>query len=325
MYKLFLAWRYLRTRYIALASIVSVTLGVATMIVVNSVMHGFTHEMQDRIHNILSDVVFESSSLEGFYDAEWHMDEIRRVAGERIEGMTATVVVPAMLSFEVRGKFVTRPVQLIGIDEKTYSQVGDFGKFLQHPANRQRLRFDLRDGGYDVHDHQAGTEAPDRPQMGDAGWKHRRRRVEYQRPFQSQPERTAAAETPVDAAASAPGDASPRPQADIATTTERKDPFRPGPGLPTRSDRAAAQRPATEETTIAHDQTRQQDQATAPSQAGQEGATAITDPFADHPPEQVQFDPSQQQRTGVVLGIALASYRNQQGEDKFLLLPGDDV
>ena len=60
MYKFLLCWRYLRTRYIALASIISVMLGVATMIVVNSVMSGFTTEMQNRIHGILSDVVFES-------------------------------------------------------------------------------------------------------------------------------------------------------------------------------------------------------------------------------------------------------------------------
>jgi len=68
MYKFLLCWRYLRTRYIALASIVSVTLGVATMIVVNSVMAGFAHEMQDRLHGILSDLVFEAHSLEGFAD-----------------------------------------------------------------------------------------------------------------------------------------------------------------------------------------------------------------------------------------------------------------
>ena len=42
MYKLLLSWRYLKSRYIALASIVSVTLGVATLIVVNSVMAGFS-------------------------------------------------------------------------------------------------------------------------------------------------------------------------------------------------------------------------------------------------------------------------------------------
>ena len=56
MYKLLLSWRYLKTRFIALASIVSVTLGVATLIVVNSVMAGFVNQMQSRIHGILSDL-----------------------------------------------------------------------------------------------------------------------------------------------------------------------------------------------------------------------------------------------------------------------------
>ena len=42
MYKYLLCWRYLKTRYIALASVISVMLGVATMIVVNAVMAGFS-------------------------------------------------------------------------------------------------------------------------------------------------------------------------------------------------------------------------------------------------------------------------------------------
>ena len=46
MYKLLLCWRYLRTRYLALACIVSVMLGVATLIVVNSVMSGFSTKLQ---------------------------------------------------------------------------------------------------------------------------------------------------------------------------------------------------------------------------------------------------------------------------------------
>ncbi len=95
MYKFLLCWRYLRTRYIALASIVSVMLGVATMIVVNAVMEGFTHEMQDRIHGILSDLVFESVSLDGFPDADRRMAEIRKVAGQYVSGMSPTVHVPA--------------------------------------------------------------------------------------------------------------------------------------------------------------------------------------------------------------------------------------
>ncbi len=68
MYKYLLCWRYLRTRYIALASVVSVMLGVATMIVVNSVMAGFSEKMRDRLHGVLADVVVESYNLDGFYD-----------------------------------------------------------------------------------------------------------------------------------------------------------------------------------------------------------------------------------------------------------------
>src|SRR5689334_9542745 len=104
MYKLLLCWRYLRTRYIALASIVSVTLGVATMIVVNSVMAGFSTEMKARIHGILSDLEFRSHSMEGFYDPERSMAHIREVAGEYIASMSPTVQVPAMLSFQYAGQ-----------------------------------------------------------------------------------------------------------------------------------------------------------------------------------------------------------------------------
>ncbi|MDP6676640.1 MAG: hypothetical protein QGI29_03660, partial [Pirellulales bacterium] len=152
MYKLLLCWRYLRTRWIALASVISVTLGVATMIVVNAVMAGFSNEMQNRIHGILSDIIFESHSLSGFQDPQWHIDEIKRAAGDQIAGMTPTVAVPAMLNFQVRGQWVTRQVMFIGIDPNTHAQVSDFSRYLQHPANRQQLSFDLREGGYDTID-----------------------------------------------------------------------------------------------------------------------------------------------------------------------------
>ena len=167
MYKLLICWRYLCTRYIALVPIVSVTLGVATMIVVNSVMEGFTSEMQNRIHGILSDVVLESRSLNGMRNAQWHMDEIRRIAGDSIEAMTPMVMVPALVNFKdiFVGQSITQPVQLIGIDESTKSAVSDFSKYLQHKENRKNMNFLLRDGGYDIRDHQVGQGAPERPQM----------------------------------------------------------------------------------------------------------------------------------------------------------------
>jgi lipoprotein-releasing system permease protein len=145
-------------------------LGVATMIVVNSVMSGFAHEMQSRIHGIISDIVFEARTIDGMADAEYHQEQIRQVAGDQIAAMSATVVMPAMLY----SRSGAHPVQLFGIDEKTQSDVSDFGRYLQHPENRKAMSFRLREGGYDVRDYQSGPDVPERKQMARAGWPYRR-------------------------------------------------------------------------------------------------------------------------------------------------------
>jgi lipoprotein-releasing system permease protein len=245
MYKLLLCWRYLRTRYIALASIVSVMLGVATMIVVNSVMEGFTSEMQDRIHGILSDLVVEARSFDGMPDPDGMQAQIRRVAGDQIEAMSPTVVAPAMLTF--RGG--TRPVQLIGIDEKTQSSVSDFGRYLQHPDNRKSPSFQLRESGFDVRDYQSGSDAPERKQMGNSGWGYRRWRAQL--------------------------------EASQQQYMKAQSPDGPPP--------------------------------------------ASGDPFARHAVQERRFDPGKEQHIGIVLGIAMASYRMHDGVDKFFVVPGDDV
>ncbi|MCO6043757.1 FtsX-like permease family protein [Aeoliella sp. ICT_H6.2] len=189
MYKLLLCWRYLRTRYIALASIISVTLGVATMIVVNSVMDGFAHEMQGRMNDVLSDVIITSRSLEGMANPEWHMAEIRKVAGDDVVGMTPTAQVPAALAYYFRGQYFTRQVTVIGIDPETYSSVSKFGYYLQHPENREHLDFQLKEDGYDVMDHQAEDmrKVKPREQMKQAGWKHRRANAEFEKRIAVQP------------------------------------------------------------------------------------------------------------------------------------------
>jgi lipoprotein-releasing system permease protein len=287
MYKLLLCWRYLRTRWIALASVISVTLGVATMIVVNAVMAGFSHEMQTRIHGILSDLVFESHSLSGFQDPKWHMEEITRAAGGDIEGMTPTVAVPAMLSFQVRGQWLTRQVMFIGIDETTHSGVSDFGSYLQHPENRRQLSFNLRDGGYDTFDSQAegkaGENGPTRPAMEAAGWTHRRMRVAREKLWREKMGARDAAGQPA------------RPidqqvDAVLAATT------------------ADGSKPATD------------------GNAAPAAGAARSDPFrAARPEEGDTMDPAKEQFTGIVPGIGLASFRDSDGVDRFLVLPGDDV
>ena len=98
MYKVLLCWRYLRTRYLALACIVSVMLGVATLIVVNSVMSGFSTKLRDRLHGLLSDVLIESNTLDGFSEPYIKMAKIRNdpFLADKVEALTATMDSPSL-------------------------------------------------------------------------------------------------------------------------------------------------------------------------------------------------------------------------------------
>lgn len=294
MYKLLLSWRYLRTRYIALASIISVTLGVATLIVVNSVMEGFTSEMHKRLHGILSDLVLQSHGLGGLPDPQWHMDEIRKVVGDAIAGMTATVQVPAMLSFQVRGQWMTRQVNLIGIDPATYADVGDFSQYLLHPENRRALGFLLREEGYD-------------PRLPPSGWKHRRLRMAYEKALREEVQQTqsrpvATEDTGTSEPTTQPAGAAPPPN----------DPYggKIGSGTP-GTGASGHQVPGTG---VPGDEAPPGDPYGVPVAGPQEGQV---------------FDPAKEQFTGVILGLMIASLRHRdddgQVRDYFLCRPGDDV
>jgi lipoprotein-releasing system permease protein len=199
MYKLLLCWRYLRTRYIALVCIISVTLGVATMIVVNSVMAGFTAKMQTEMNAMLGDLILQVHSMDGALDPAAHMDRIRQVAGEQVAGMSPTAAVPALLYMQVGGGLSTRPVTLVGIDEATYASVSSLGRHLQHPDNRQQLSFKLHENGYDLIDHDPTDPkaAQPRQELGFSGWVYRRAKAEHDKRQRELYERAqVAAQTP---------------------------------------------------------------------------------------------------------------------------------
>jgi lipoprotein-releasing system permease protein len=130
VYKYLLCWRYLRTRYIALASVISVMLGVATMIVVNSVMAGFSEKMRDRLHGVLADVVVESFSLDGFYNSEEVMARVQELAGDDILAMAPTMETAGILKFQVGSESMTKLVQIIGVRPLERARTGDFAEFL---------------------------------------------------------------------------------------------------------------------------------------------------------------------------------------------------
>ena len=263
MYKLLLCWRYLRTRYIALASIISVMLGVATMIVVNAVMAGFTHEMQDRIHGILSDLVFESVSLDGFPDADRRMAEIRKVAGRVHRGHVADRACPGHARLFGRQSIhhaADHDDRRRRNDVRRRSAIS--ASILQHPENRKQLDFQLKHGGYDTIDHQATdpSKVLPRTQMQGVGWEYRKRKAQYMS------------------------------RISVPEGSLKDDPFQQAHGIAERAAKEAL---------------------------GQVGATAED--------EGTTFDPAKEQHTGCVLGIGLCAYRNADGADGFLVLPGDDV
>ncbi len=156
MYKLLLCVRYLKTRYLAFICIVSVMLGVATLIVVNAVMSGFSTKLKDRLHGVLSDVIVETDRMDGFeIPDEGDPDRkpltpkgiVEKImhgpAGEKIEAISPTIEVFSILQFNFRGQTMTKPVRLIGIDPRSRAAVGGFSEYLVRQKGEPAPSFEL--------------------------------------------------------------------------------------------------------------------------------------------------------------------------------------
>jgi lipoprotein-releasing system permease protein len=146
MYQFLLCWRYLKTRWLAFVCIISVMLGVSTLIVVNSVMNGFSTKLRDRLHHFLSDIVVEGHSLDGFAHSKDRMERIRQdpELGPLVAGITATVECPAMLQFRwPNGEMMTRMVKVVGIEPKSKSEVGGYKEFLTNEEYKRDPSFHI--------------------------------------------------------------------------------------------------------------------------------------------------------------------------------------
>lgn len=330
MYRWLLCWRYLRTRYIALASVVSVTLGVATLIIVNSVMHGFTTEMQEKMHGILSDIIVESHSATGLTNHEAIAKNIRRIVGDDLEGLTTVVHVPAMISINHRGETINRQINLIGIDSETYSSVSDFSKFLIHPANREQISFLLRESGY----------GEDRVDFPEAGWEYRRRKMasqkqymELQRQLEIETRRSQYLKEQMENAGN--------PQSTSADSLAAKESLIGGFDLSSLGYRSEEGSDATVAGLAFPEspfgESAESDQADSGNEAAADPIAAAAnellpkfDAVAARSDGQAQvFDPEKQQHDGIVLGISIGTtrYRNQFDEvtDYYYVQPGDDI
>jgi lipoprotein-releasing system permease protein len=138
MYKWLLAWRYLLTRYLALASIISVMLGVTTLIVVNSVMGGFASKLRDRLRGLLADVIIEHRSDSGFFGVDEKVRRVYEILGDRVEAVSPAIETFGILQFRYPGSYevISRPVFVVGVEPVSRARVGQFSLYLYTPENR---------------------------------------------------------------------------------------------------------------------------------------------------------------------------------------------
>lgn len=306
MYRWLLCWRYLKTRYIALASVVSVMLGVATLIIVNSVMDGFTTEMQQRMHGILSDVIIESHDANGLRNSEHFTQQIKQIVGEDLEGITTVVHVPAMVSIDHRGESITRQINLVGIDTESYAHVSDFSKYLLHPDNQAAIDFALKESGY----------APGREGFPNSGWEYRRRASAAKKHLRAlQEERKALEERNRRLREQIEGGNSTSPETGLVENEDTQTP------APQEENKYALPSAPSAFQPLAD---------SSESSAGNTGLAPSIDAVATSEEDVAEvFDPEVSQHDGIVLGISIAStrYRDEANNvvDYYYAQPGDDV
>ncbi|MCH8148284.1 MAG: ABC transporter permease [Planctomycetes bacterium] len=130
MYKWFFAWRYLHTKLIALFGVASVTLCVAMVLVVLSVMGGFLDTLRERSRGLHSEIVVESGSIQGFP----YYQQFEAYLNKHLPNVIKTTT-PAIYSYgivRVRATAYTRPCRVLGIRLSDYIQVNEFGNGLHY-------------------------------------------------------------------------------------------------------------------------------------------------------------------------------------------------
>ncbi len=121
-------------------------LGVATLIVVNSVMAGFSTKLKSRLHETLSDISVESYHQDGMADPDRQMARIRNLPiGKEVVGMSPIIEVLGMVQMSYHGEMMApRAVRIIGVDVKTRTQTGGFAQYLTDQRNREKPQFEPR-------------------------------------------------------------------------------------------------------------------------------------------------------------------------------------
>jgi lipoprotein-releasing system permease protein len=171
VYKLLLCLRYLRTRYLAFICIVSVMLGVATLIVVNSVMAGFSDKLKSHLNGLGSDLTIRTEAPAGFPLSTPDIEQQLKAsaAGQYIEATSPTVETFALLQFTYRtpnGREIpfVKHVKVMAIDPARHAKVGKFGDYLVNSKDDPASCFRMTPAAKEWFDLLRGREARDADQ-----------------------------------------------------------------------------------------------------------------------------------------------------------------
>lgn len=130
MYKLFLILRYLRRRLIILLPIIAVWLCVWMVLLVVSVMGGFLEMVKERTRGLLSDLIVDNDTLQGFPYYQEFADELKIELPDLIEAATPVIYNYGIL--RVKDFNYTKPAQVVGIRLDEFQKVNDFENALYY-------------------------------------------------------------------------------------------------------------------------------------------------------------------------------------------------
>ena len=136
MYKLFMALRYLRAHRIIYFSIAGVAVGIMVMIVVTSVMGGFSRDMRARIRGVQSHILVRGASHEDIFtnypELAGQIRKIPHVTGcaPRLEYLAWLTSVRGVGGRDTREGGRTPNVQVIGIDPEQERGTGELEAYF---------------------------------------------------------------------------------------------------------------------------------------------------------------------------------------------------
>jgi len=126
LYKLFLTLRYLRKRRIAYFAIAAVTLCVAMVLIVMSIMGGWLEQVKQRARGLLGDIVVDNAAYSGFPLYQEFIDEISTWP----EIVRATPVIYTYGLYRFEGTSQNGMVRVVGIRLNEVYEVNAFKESL---------------------------------------------------------------------------------------------------------------------------------------------------------------------------------------------------